>query len=197
MGVHRMSNDIQRWAVVLGGIGGMVTNHAEATAEVAAEREGWIPAGASRIGDIWQGGDVFSAPSAPAVPLADLQAAAVERIDADVDAIYDKVMGRRQAEYERTEIEAREYAEAGYTGTVPPMVQSWATAKAWTAQAAADDILAVSSAWRTAQEVLRAQRLLRKEQARAALGPAALNAVLATWAGFVMAIRGQLGLGGV
>lgn len=139
-------------------------------------------------------GLTFSPP--PAVPLAERQAEAVVRIDADVDAIYDKVMGRRQAEYERAEEEGRAFADAGYTGTVPPMVQSHAVAKAWTAKAAADDILAVSAQWRTAQEVLRAQRLLRKEQARNALGHAALDAVLATWAGYVAAMRAQLGIGG-
>ncbi|MGV3679665.1 MAG: hypothetical protein ACO1PM_08065 [Acidovorax sp.] len=139
------------------------------------------------------GGLSFEMPAAPGLDA--MRAEAVARVDADVDRIYDQVMGRRQAEYERTEIEAREYAEAGYSGTVPPMVQSWATAKAWTAQAAADDILAVSSAWRTAQEVLRAQRLLRKEQARGAADQAALNSVLAAWAGFVVVIRGQLGIG--
>lgn len=121
----------------------------------------------------------------------------VARIDADVDVIYDKVMGRRQAEYERAEAEARAFAEADYTGATPPMVLSHAIAKGWSAQVAADDILAVSAAWRTAQEVLRTQRLLRKEQARTALGPASLKATEATWAGFVAAIRIQLGLGAV
>lgn len=123
-------------------------------------------------------------------------AALIVQIDADVDAIYDKVMGRRQAEYERTEAEARAWADGGYEGSAPATVQSWATAKGWQAQAAADDILAVSAAWRTAQEVMRAQRLLRKEQARAALGPASLKAVENTWAGFLAAIRAQLGIGG-
>lgn len=58
-----------------------------------------------------------------------------------------------------------------------------------------DDILAVSTAWRTAQEVLRSQRLLRKEQVRAAPDPSALDAVLAHWVVFVATIRGQLGIG--
>ncbi|MDZ7862464.1 hypothetical protein [Acidovorax sp.] len=128
--------------------------------------------------------------------LPEASAELVARIDADVDRIYDQVMGRRQAEYERAEAEGRAYADAGYTGPVPPMVQSHAAAKGWVAQVAADDILAVSAAWRTAQETLRTQRLLRKEQARNALGSASLKAIEATWAGFVAAVRAQLGIGG-
>lgn len=78
-----MSNEILRWAIVEGGIGGVVTNHAEATADVAQEREGWVPAGASRIGDIWQGGGVFTAP--PSSPLVLRQATAWEKIKAERD----------------------------------------------------------------------------------------------------------------
>ncbi|CAN7438557.1 hypothetical protein LJR118_002882 [Acidovorax sp. LjRoot118] len=123
-------------------------------------------------------------------------AAAVARIDADVDAIYGSAIGLRQAEYEMAERQAQTFADAGYEPPVPGMVQSWAIAKGWTAQAAADDVLAVAAQWRGAQELIRAQRLLRKEQARAALGPAGLAATMATWAGFVAAVRAQLGIGG-
>lgn len=123
-------------------------------------------------------------------------AVAVARIDADVDAIYSAAIGLRQAEYEMAERQAQTFADAGYEPPVPGMVQSWAIAKGWTAQAAAADVLAVAAQWRGAQELIRAQRLLRKEQARAALGPAGLAATMATWAGFVAAVRAQLGIGG-
>lgn len=165
-------------AVVFSGTGALAYN---------AERRGWLAAD-GLYGDPERALTYTNLPEA--------SAELVARIDADVDAIYDKVMGRRQAEYERTEAEARAWADGGYEGPAPATVQSWAIAKGWQAQAAADDILAVSAAWRTAQEVMRAQRLLRKEQARAALGSASLRAVEGTWTGFVAAIRAQLGIGG-
>jgi len=123
-------------------------------------------------------------------------AVAVARIDTDVDAIYEAAIGLRQAEYEMAERQAQAFADGGFEPPVPGMVQSWAVAKGWTAQAAAADVLAVAAQWRDAQELIRAQRLLRKEQARAALGPAGLAATMATWAGFVAAVRAQLGIGG-
>lgn len=123
-------------------------------------------------------------------------AAAVAKVDADVDAIYSAAIGLRQAEYEAAERQAQAFADAGFEPPVPGMVQSWAIAKGWTAQAAAADVLAVAAQWRGAQELIRAQRLLRKEQARGAVGPAGLAAIMATWAGFVAAVRAQLGIGG-
>lgn len=61
---------------------------------------------------------------------------------------------------------------------------------------AADDILAQAMAWRGAQAQIRAQRLLRKEQARNAVDAPALDAVAQGWAAFVVAVRAQLGQGG-
>lgn len=133
----------------------------------------------------------------PAMPLVEHRADAVKKIDAETDALIGAVIGNRATEYERAETQATAYAAGGYTGPVPACVQSWADAKAaqgWTAQMAADDILATANAWRPAQEAIRAQRLLRKEQARAAVDAAAVDAVLAQWAGFLVAIRGQLGV---
>ncbi|MDP2369345.1 hypothetical protein [Rhodoferax sp.] len=132
-----------------------------------------------------------------AMPLAEQRADAVKKIDAETDALIGAVIGNRASEYERAEAQAIAYAAAGYTGPVPSSVQSWADAKVaqgWTTQMAADDILATANAWRPAQEAIRAQRLLRKEQARAAADPAAVAGVLAQWAGFLAAIRGQLGV---
>uniref|UniRef100_A0A6M3MCL4 Putative tail protein n=1 Tax=viral metagenome TaxID=1070528 RepID=A0A6M3MCL4_9ZZZZ len=129
-----------------------------------------------------------------AATLAPARAAALVRIDADVDAIYGAAIGNRQAEYEAAERQAQVYADADYTGTAPGMVASWASAKGWTGQQAAEDILAQAAAWRGAQDAIRAQRLLRKEQVRAAADAAAINTVTAAWAGFVSLVRQQLGL---
>ena len=60
---------------------GRVINHAEADSDFAAS-QGWIPAGESRIGDLWDG-EVFT-PALPE-PLPERQAPAWERIKAERD----------------------------------------------------------------------------------------------------------------
>ena len=122
-------------------------------------------------------------------------AATVQKIDADTDALYAAVTGNRGMEYITAEAEATAFAGGGYTADpAPASVASWATAKGWTAQAAADDIIATATAWRAAQAAIRAARLLRKERARTAADLAALATTRAQWAGFVAAIREQLGV---
>ena len=133
--------------------------------------------------------------AAHAAQLATASAALVKQIDEDTDALYAAVIGNRAAEYTAAETEATVFADGGYTADpAPASVASWATAKGWTAQAAADDIIATATAWRTAQAAIRAARLLRKEQARTAADLAALATTRAQWAGFVAAIREQLGV---
>jgi hypothetical protein len=121
-------------------------------------------------------------------------AAAIQKIDADTDAIYGAVLGNRAEEYTLAASEARSYKAAGYTGAIPSSVQSWATAKAWTATQAADDILATAAAWITAQAEIRAARLTRKEQARTALDAVGVAAAMLAWDGFVVVMRGRLGI---
>ena len=60
---------------------GRVINHVEADSDFAAS-QGWIPAGESRIGDLWDG-EVFT-PALPE-PLPERQTAAWERIMAERD----------------------------------------------------------------------------------------------------------------
>lgn len=115
-------------------------------------------------------------------------------IDADVDAIYAALLGNREAEYALAEKEATAYRDAGYSGAAPVSVQAWATAKAQTATWATDDILAAAAGWRYAQGLIRSNRLALKEAARNAADSTALAVVQAQWAGFLAAIRQQLGL---
>lgn len=115
----------------------------------------------------------------------------LKQIDVDTDAIYAAVQGNRVSEYEQAEIDANAYKAAGYAGTVPGSVASWATAKGQTTTWAADDILATAAAWRGAISAIRANRLLRKEQTRVATD---LAPVAAGWAAFVVAIRAALGV---
>ena len=94
-------------------------------------------------------------------------------------------------EYVLAESDAKAYKAAGYTGTVPDSVASWASAKGQTATWAADDILTTATGWRQAQSSIRATRLTCKEQARAANDVAP---VAAQWAAFVVAIKTALGV---
>jgi len=137
---------------------------------------------------------VLAEQAANAPTLAQTKTGALIKIDADTDAIYSDVVGSREQEYALAEQHAQSFKTAGYTGVVPGSVQSWATAKAWTATQAADDILLTAGNWRNAQASIRANRLSRKEQVRAAVDAASINTAMATWAAFVAGMRTQLGV---
>jgi len=128
-----------------------------------------------------------------------MRAALIARIDGDVDAITALVIGNRGVEYTEAEAQARAYQQAGYSGTVPSMVQTWVDAKAiegvtWTGQQAADDILATAAAWRGAVDLIRTNRLNSKALVRVAANQAQLDSAMAAWSGFVSAVRAQLGV---
>jgi hypothetical protein len=128
------------------------------------------------------------------IPMPQQIAETLLQIDTDVDKIYAALLGNREPEYVLAEKEALEFQAAGYTGTVPPSVQAWATAKSQTATWAADDILLAAATWRKAQVAIRATRLLCKEGARNAVDTATLSTVKTQWANFLAAIKPQLGL---
>ncbi len=132
--------------------------------------------------------------TAVAARLAELKANAIRGIDSDTDAIYGAVLGNRGIEYQDAGTAATAYKAAGYSGTVPSEVQSWATAKAQTAQWAADDILSTATAWKIAQDAIRSTRLTKKEAVRNSADATAVATILAAWSGFVAYIRGQLGV---
>lgn len=117
------------------------------------------------------------------------KAANTKKIDNDVDAIYAQAVGNRSLEYTTAEAQAQAYKDAGYTGTAPNFVASWVTASGLTATAAADNILGQAAAWRGAVAAIRAQRLMAKKNIANDVSTA-----MAQWNGFVVAIRGQLGL---
>jgi hypothetical protein len=117
-------------------------------------------------------------------------------IRGDANRIIGEVIGNLGNEYKDAYDGATAYKAAGYTGAVPASVQSWADAKipAKTAQWAADDILATAVNWKGAQDQIRAHRLRCAELAKAATSQAALDAIAAEWAGFVVSIRASLGI---
>lgn len=115
------------------------------------------------------------------------------QIDTEADALIRAVIGERASQYEGAERESLAYQAAGYTGTVPPKVQAWATAKNQTATWAADSQIATAAVWRNAENALYAKRLLLKETVRVAVDVAELDTIKADWAGFMSYLRGQLG----
>jgi hypothetical protein len=123
-----------------------------------------------------------------------LRAALVTKIDADTDAIYAAAVGNRMPEYDRAASDAQAYKEAGYTGTVPTSVQTWASAKGWTTRQAADDVLRASSQLSAARDAIRTQRLNLKETAKQTTNVPALKNIEIAWDSFVINIRTQLGV---
>jgi len=140
------------------------------------------------IGDLWDG-TVFSK-----VPrdMAAEKTAFILQIDTDADALIRSVIGERYSQYEGAEREALSYKMAGYTGTVPPKVQAWATAKNQTATWAADSQIAKAEAWRNAENTLYAKRLLLKETARNVTDATALDTIKVQWDEFMIALKLQL-----
>lgn len=123
---------------------------------------------------------------------ASVKAANAKKVDADADSIYASAIGNRATEYSEAEAQATAFKAAGYTGTVPAFVSNWLsnnTKGFTTATQAADDILAQATAWRGAATAIRGNRLLAKKNLTNDVTTA-----MAQWDGFVVAIRGQLGL---
>ena len=115
-------------------------------------------------------------------------------IDAEVDAVYAAVIGNRSDEYNAANNAALAFKAAGYTGAVPPSVQSWATVKGWTTTQATDDILVAAAGLATLRDNIRAQRLGKKEAARLAHDKASLDLVATQWAAALAVLRASAGL---
>ena len=121
----------------------------------------------------------------------------ITNIDVEADIIRTRVVGDpvRVFEYQWAESEATAFKAANYTGNVPVSVSSWATAKAWTAQQACDDILVAAQTFRSVMAAIRNTRLIGKEQIRAAENDeAAAEAAYQTTMQTFAAIRQQVGM---
>lgn len=132
----------------------------------------------------------------PPPSLDQIKADLCARIDREADAARLKIAGDplRVIEYQKAEEEAAAYKAAGYTGTVPPMVLSWAEAKGWTSQQATDDILAVAAAWRQALYSLRDIRLKGKESVKAEADDAGAHTTADSTSGQIATVLAALGL---
>jgi len=118
----------------------------------------------------------------------------IKQVDVDVDLIYALAIGNRGPEYDQAAADANEFKDNGYVPPVPTSVNSWAIAKDWTAQDSADDIIAAANRLGSARDAIRANRLLRKEQARNATTMSGLSLISQQWNGFVAVVRSQLGV---
>lgn len=145
------------------------------------------------------GSDEFYSTTQPVptpVTLVDIAAKLCVQIDRDSDAARLRIAGDplRAIEYQLAEQEAAAYRAAGYSGAVGGAVQSWADAKGWTAQAAADDILVVAAAWNQALYALRDIRLKGKEAVKAATDESAATTAADAAISQIQAVLTGMGL---
>lgn len=121
----------------------------------------------------------------PAPALNDIKACLCKQIDDMADSARLAIAGDplRVVEYERAAAEAQTFKDAGYAGAVPMAVKSWAEAKNWDGQQAADNILTEAAAWNQALYGIRDMRLKGKESVRGSAddsaAQAAANAIIA------------------
>ena len=137
-------------------------------------------------------------------PIAELQARAIQQIDAAGEALRMAVINRmptQTEEYRQTLQQALAWRAAGYPESeeqpAPPDVTSWAMAKwrdGWTSRQAADDILTVADQWSAVISRIRLLRLVNKEDVRHAADPAAVRAIVADMRTDMRAIAAQLNL---
>lgn len=117
--------------------------------------------------------------------------AMASQIDATVAAIYAKPSAFVK-EYEAREAQARAFKAAGYTGTVPPRVQGFATPAAMTAQAASDLIIAQADQLLAALDLLSDLRMQKYAVTGAATDAGARTVFDSTMAS-IAAIAASLG----
>jgi len=132
-----------------------------------------------------------------AAQLEEKRKASLTQINNDDNRIYADVIGNKTTEYLDAAVEAKAYKTAGYPAGVDNdygLVKSWATAKQWTMQQAADDILTQEAAWKGAAKLIRQYRLQAKEDVKRATALAEIATAMAIWNGFVSSIRNQLGV---
>lgn len=134
-----------------------------------------------------------------AVPLADLQAAAIAQTYVDVDAVYEAAIGRRVSEYQNAEAAAREYLVADVE---PAVVSSYITGHArsnptgqqQTNEWAARQIIERADAFRWAELQMRNVRFERQADMRAATSGTQLATAVDEWNTFITWLRATLGL---
>lgn len=136
-----------------------------------------LPAGVVQISD-----EEAEALQHPPRALADIKADALVAIDAAAGrarARYITIAPGQEATYLLKSQQATAYQAAGYTGTVPGLVQAEVTATGATAQQATDAMLAQEAAWATLAAAIESARRSGKVTAGNAADGAAVATILA------------------
>lgn len=131
---------------------------------------------------VWDGKDWVFDIAQQEKQLEQLKSDLCQNIDMSADTARLSIVGGplRVSEYERAAAEAKAYKDANYQGTAPPTVKSWAEAKGWPDNRAADDIITEADAWNRVLYVIRDIRLKGKEAIRNATNEAAAQYVAET-----------------
>ena len=131
---------------------------------------------------------------------AEVKAKFLLQVKTEAGALTAQVLKGLESEYELAEKESTAYKAAGYPATtIPSSVQSEINSKAIkgitiTATVACDAILVSATSWRNAQAAMRDKRLTVSSAAEVAVDGAALDPIKAQWAGFMVYMRGQMGV---
>ena len=90
------------------------------------------------------------------------------RIDLVADTVRNCVIGDavRALEYKQAELDAKEFKQNWYSGTVPKSIQSWIEASGKTKKEATDDILYEAEVFNTILLAIREYRLKGKAEVR-------------------------------
>jgi hypothetical protein len=144
----------------------------------AALDEGFEPFDVPDAGwlQIADGGIVVVDPTTAILAAAkDSAKAAIDAAAGNARASFPSAGALVDAEYYRAEADARAFRVADYLGDPPSSVRSWADAKGWSAQQAADDIIAQADAWYGVLDLIRSVRLAGKSAVDAAADYAAVD----------------------
>lgn len=117
----------------------------------------------------------------------------MNKIDIEADAlrIFFAVDALRAIEYQLAYSEAKAFKVAGYAGTVPMTVSSWAEANGRSAQDAADDIISIGDKWYGLIYLIRDIRLRAKAFVKNATAIADCNGKLEEVKQVFAAIKAQ------
>lgn len=137
-------------------------------------------------------------------PLSEIQAQALQEIDAAAEALRLAVvnhMPMQTEEYRQALQQAQAWRAADYPETdeepAPADIVSWAVAKwraGWSARQACDDILSTAALWEAVLSKVRMLRLANKEDVRHAVDVAAINGIVADMRADMQKIAQQMGL---
>lgn len=129
----------------------------------------------------YEGGQIVRKPGAERLAARKIDAKqAVDNAAGATRARFVTSAAYQETVYRLKQEQAQAYADAGYTGDAPPLVQSEADAQEITAQAAADFILATAAGWIAVVARIETIRRTAIRQIEAASDPAVVETIQAS-----------------